>query len=190
MPRPDLLDFESLKKCNAHYNLQNAFNLAEKELGLTKLLDPEGRARLQGWGPAGERLTGLPGRARERTLGEQLTAGGCQAGPKRGPRGSDCQGLPGRTRERTPGERLTARFCQGGPERGPRGSSCGGLSSQGSSEGEGGKEMVQSEIVARAYRLANALKVLTVLESTSRKAWGRWRLPAGVPFCLTQRSFP
>lgn len=40
--RPDLLDFESLKKCNAHYNLQNAFNLAEKELGLTKLLDPEG----------------------------------------------------------------------------------------------------------------------------------------------------
>lgn len=43
-PRPDLLDFESLKKCNAHYNLQNAFNLAEKELGLTKLLDPEGGA--------------------------------------------------------------------------------------------------------------------------------------------------
>lgn len=41
-PRPDLLDFESLRKCNAHYNLQNAFNLAEKELGLTKLLDPEG----------------------------------------------------------------------------------------------------------------------------------------------------
>ncbi|XP_053780527.1 spectrin beta chain, non-erythrocytic 2 isoform X1 [Desmodus rotundus] len=39
--RPDLLDFESLRKCNAHYNLQNAFNLAEKELGLTKLLDPE-----------------------------------------------------------------------------------------------------------------------------------------------------
>lgn len=45
-PRPDLLDFESLKKCNAHYNLQNAFNLAEKELGLTKLLDPEGEAEL------------------------------------------------------------------------------------------------------------------------------------------------
>mgnify|MGYP002507365356 CR=1 FL=1 len=44
-PRPDLLDFESLKKCNAHYNLQNAFNLAEKELGLTKLLDPEGGQR-------------------------------------------------------------------------------------------------------------------------------------------------
>ncbi|MEJ1273552.1 hypothetical protein NN561_004420 [Cricetulus griseus] len=44
--RPDLLDFESLKKCNAHYNLQNAFNLAEKELGLTKLLDPEGGSEL------------------------------------------------------------------------------------------------------------------------------------------------
>lgn len=62
-PRPDLLDFESLKKCNAHYNLQNAFNLAEKELGLTKLLDPEGgqscantRPRLtDSWGFSGER---------------------------------------------------------------------------------------------------------------------------------------
>lgn len=41
-----MLDFESLKKCNAHYNLQNAFNLAEKELGLTKLLDPEGGPEL------------------------------------------------------------------------------------------------------------------------------------------------
>lgn len=40
--RPDLIDIDTLKKCNAHYNLQNAFNVAEKELGLTKLLDPEG----------------------------------------------------------------------------------------------------------------------------------------------------
>ncbi|KAG7464539.1 hypothetical protein MATL_G00166650 [Megalops atlanticus] len=39
--RPDLIEFDTLKKSNAHYNLQNAFNLAEKELGLTKLLDPE-----------------------------------------------------------------------------------------------------------------------------------------------------
>ncbi|KAG8146693.1 hypothetical protein E2320_013811, partial [Naja naja] len=38
---PDLIDIDTLKKCNAHYNLQNAFNVAEKELGLTKLLDPE-----------------------------------------------------------------------------------------------------------------------------------------------------
>lgn len=40
--RPDLIDFDKLKKSNAHYNLQNAFNLAEQHLGLTKLLDPEG----------------------------------------------------------------------------------------------------------------------------------------------------
>uniref|UniRef100_A0A8C6NZP1 Spectrin beta chain n=1 Tax=Nothobranchius furzeri TaxID=105023 RepID=A0A8C6NZP1_NOTFU len=39
--RPDLIDFDKLKKSNAHYNLQNAFNLAEHHLGLTKLLDPE-----------------------------------------------------------------------------------------------------------------------------------------------------
>uniref|UniRef100_A0A671MZZ0 Spectrin beta chain n=1 Tax=Sinocyclocheilus anshuiensis TaxID=1608454 RepID=A0A671MZZ0_9TELE len=39
--RPDLIDFDNLKRSNAHYNLQNAFNVAEKELGLTKLLDPE-----------------------------------------------------------------------------------------------------------------------------------------------------
>ncbi|KTG37499.1 hypothetical protein cypCar_00000483 [Cyprinus carpio] len=39
--RPDLMDFDNLKRSNAHYNLQNAFNVAEKELGLTKLLDPE-----------------------------------------------------------------------------------------------------------------------------------------------------
>lgn len=40
--RSDLIDFDNLKRSNAHYNLQNAFNVAEKELGLTKLLDPEG----------------------------------------------------------------------------------------------------------------------------------------------------
>lgn len=40
--RPDLIDFDKLKKSNAHYNLQNAFNLAEQHLGLTRLLDPEG----------------------------------------------------------------------------------------------------------------------------------------------------
>ncbi|XP_037544037.1 spectrin family protein isoform X1 [Nematolebias whitei] len=39
--RSDLIEFDSLKRSNAHYNLQNAFNVAEKELGLTKLLDPE-----------------------------------------------------------------------------------------------------------------------------------------------------
>ncbi|KAE8607778.1 hypothetical protein XENTR_v10011283 [Xenopus tropicalis] len=39
--RPDIIDFDTLKKSNAHHNLQNAFNVAERELGLTKLLDPE-----------------------------------------------------------------------------------------------------------------------------------------------------
>ncbi|XP_037620104.1 LOW QUALITY PROTEIN: spectrin beta chain, non-erythrocytic 1-like [Sebastes umbrosus] len=39
--RPDLIDFDKLKKSNAHHNLQNAFNLAEQHLGLTSLLDPE-----------------------------------------------------------------------------------------------------------------------------------------------------
>ncbi|KAM6977452.1 spectrin beta chain, non-erythrocytic 1-like [Aplochiton taeniatus] len=39
--RPDLIDFEKLKKSNAHHNLQDAFNLAEQHLGLTRLLDPE-----------------------------------------------------------------------------------------------------------------------------------------------------
>lgn len=47
--RPDLIDFDKLKKSNAHYNLQNAFNLAEQHLGLTKLLDPEGKdSRVKG----------------------------------------------------------------------------------------------------------------------------------------------
>lgn len=46
--RPDLIDFDKLKKSNAHYNLQNAFNLAEQHLGLTKLLDPEGKGSRDG----------------------------------------------------------------------------------------------------------------------------------------------
>lgn len=41
--RPDVIEFDNLKRSNAHYNLQNAFNVAEKDLGLTKLLDPEGK---------------------------------------------------------------------------------------------------------------------------------------------------
>ncbi|XP_032820091.1 spectrin beta chain, non-erythrocytic 1-like isoform X1 [Petromyzon marinus] len=39
--RPDLVDFEKLKKSNAQHNLQHAFNAAEQHLGVTKLLDPE-----------------------------------------------------------------------------------------------------------------------------------------------------
>jgi len=40
--RPDLIQFEKLSKSNAMYNLNNAFNVAEEKLGLTKLLDAEG----------------------------------------------------------------------------------------------------------------------------------------------------
>ncbi|GLH07508.1 Spectrin beta chain [Gryllus bimaculatus] len=39
--RPDLVQFEKLSKSNAIYNLNNAFNVAEEKLGLTKLLDAE-----------------------------------------------------------------------------------------------------------------------------------------------------
>uniref|UniRef100_A0A8C4ETZ6 Spectrin beta chain n=1 Tax=Dicentrarchus labrax TaxID=13489 RepID=A0A8C4ETZ6_DICLA len=39
--RPDLLEYNKLKKSNPTHNLQNAFNVAEQKLGVTKLLDPE-----------------------------------------------------------------------------------------------------------------------------------------------------
>ncbi|XP_037096955.1 spectrin beta chain, erythrocytic isoform X1 [Syngnathus acus] len=39
--RPDLVDFNQLKRSNPTHNLQSAFNVAEKHLGVTKLLDPE-----------------------------------------------------------------------------------------------------------------------------------------------------
>uniref|UniRef100_W5NBC3 Spectrin beta chain n=1 Tax=Lepisosteus oculatus TaxID=7918 RepID=W5NBC3_LEPOC len=39
--RADLIEFNKLTKSNATYNLQQAFNIAEQNLGLTKLLDPE-----------------------------------------------------------------------------------------------------------------------------------------------------
>uniref|UniRef100_A0A336LM29 Spectrin beta chain n=1 Tax=Culicoides sonorensis TaxID=179676 RepID=A0A336LM29_CULSO len=39
--RPDLIQFEKLSKNNPIYNLNNAFNVAEDKLGLTKLLDAE-----------------------------------------------------------------------------------------------------------------------------------------------------
>lgn len=40
--RPDLIEFHKLTRSNATHNLQQAFNVAEQHLGLTKLLDPEG----------------------------------------------------------------------------------------------------------------------------------------------------
>ncbi|XP_023271807.1 spectrin beta chain, non-erythrocytic 4-like [Seriola lalandi dorsalis] len=39
--RPDLIEFHKLTRSNATHNLQQAFNIAEQHLGLTKLLDPE-----------------------------------------------------------------------------------------------------------------------------------------------------
>lgn len=40
--RPDLIQFEKLHRSNPIHNLNNAFNVAEEKLGLTKLLDAEG----------------------------------------------------------------------------------------------------------------------------------------------------
>uniref|UniRef100_A0A3B4ABG3 Spectrin beta chain n=1 Tax=Periophthalmus magnuspinnatus TaxID=409849 RepID=A0A3B4ABG3_9GOBI len=39
--RPDLVDYNALRRSNPTHNLQNAFNVAEQKLGVTKLLDPE-----------------------------------------------------------------------------------------------------------------------------------------------------
>ena len=41
--RPNLVDFDSLDPSNAHENLSNAFNLAEQEVGVLRLLDAEGK---------------------------------------------------------------------------------------------------------------------------------------------------
>ncbi|XP_054653191.1 spectrin beta chain, erythrocytic isoform X2 [Dunckerocampus dactyliophorus] len=39
--RPDLVDFNNLKRSNPTHNLHNAFSVAEKQLGVAQLLDPE-----------------------------------------------------------------------------------------------------------------------------------------------------
>lgn len=39
--KPELIQYDKLSKSNAIYNLNNAFNVAEDKLGLTKLLDAE-----------------------------------------------------------------------------------------------------------------------------------------------------
>lgn len=41
IPRPDLLDYRSCRSRTARQNLEHAFNIAERDLGVTKLLDPE-----------------------------------------------------------------------------------------------------------------------------------------------------
>lgn len=40
--RADLIDYDNLQKSNALFNLRNAFETAEQQLGLMKFLDPEG----------------------------------------------------------------------------------------------------------------------------------------------------
>ena len=40
--RPDLIEYDKLQKSNALYNLQHGFEVAEQQLGITRLLDPEG----------------------------------------------------------------------------------------------------------------------------------------------------
>lgn len=42
--RPELVDFQNLTKSNARHNLEHAFSVAERHLGITPLLDPEGEA--------------------------------------------------------------------------------------------------------------------------------------------------
>ena len=39
--RPDLIQYDRLSKSNAMYNLNNAFDVADREFGLVKLLDAE-----------------------------------------------------------------------------------------------------------------------------------------------------
>ena len=40
---PDLVDFRKVRNQLPRKNLEMAFSLAEKELGVTRLLDPEGK---------------------------------------------------------------------------------------------------------------------------------------------------
>lgn len=42
--RPDLIDYDGLRPNKAMPNLNNAFDVAHKDLGIPKLLDAEGRA--------------------------------------------------------------------------------------------------------------------------------------------------
>lgn len=40
--RPDLIDWRSIRSRVARDRLENAFHVAEREYGVTRLLDPEG----------------------------------------------------------------------------------------------------------------------------------------------------
>lgn len=40
--RPDLVDFRKVQVSTPRQNLEQAFSIAEREFGVTRLLDPEG----------------------------------------------------------------------------------------------------------------------------------------------------
>ncbi len=42
--RPDLIDYDGLRPNNAISNLNNAFDTAQKQLGIASLLDAEGNS--------------------------------------------------------------------------------------------------------------------------------------------------
>lgn len=44
--RPDLVDMEVVRRRSNRENLEDAFSLAENELGIPRLLDPEGARNL------------------------------------------------------------------------------------------------------------------------------------------------
>lgn len=41
--RPDLVDWRLLKTCDIRDRLESAFSIVEREYGVTRLLDPEGK---------------------------------------------------------------------------------------------------------------------------------------------------
>jgi len=41
--RPDLVDWRTIRQRHARDRLETAFNVAEREYGVTRLLDPEGK---------------------------------------------------------------------------------------------------------------------------------------------------
>ena len=47
--RPRLVDMSKVYRQTNVENLEQAFNVAEKDLGVTRLLDPEGKAPLRLW---------------------------------------------------------------------------------------------------------------------------------------------
>lgn len=47
--RPDLVDWRSVRSRVVRERLEHAFHVAEKEYGVTRLLDPEGNGYVMEW---------------------------------------------------------------------------------------------------------------------------------------------